>query len=355
MASLTKVAITTRRIIRYSIYLILFIIFARLTILVTTRIYRHFFPEPPPPPTLEFGKLPDLPFPLREFPSDVVFTLQTPDEKLPKLTTQAKVFFMPQAVPNIRAVEFAREQALKLGFNPDGRELVETVYLFQRTDAPASLNMNIVTGVFSISYDLNANPSILQQIPPPPEVSVNQVKGYLTGANLLPNDIRDGPTSHEFIRVEQGQFVNAFSLSESDFVKINLFRKDFDEIKSLPPDFTEANVWFMLSGSSEAGSKIVAAEYHYFPLDEEKFATYPLKTSEQAWEELKAGRAFIANYEPSEEAEIFIRRVYVAYYDAGQYTEFYQPVIVFEGDNNFAAYVPGIASEYYGEENEQEQ
>jgi len=40
--------------------------------------------------------------------------------------------------------------------------------------------------------------------------------------------------------------------------------------------------------------------------------------------------------------------VYLAYYDAGVPTDYYQPIIVFEGDQDFLAYVPAIASEYYG-------
>ena len=47
--------------------------------------------------------------------------------------------------------------------------------------------------------------------------------------------------------------------------------------------------------------------------------------------------------------EIKIRRIYLAYYDAGIYTEFLQPIYVFEGDNDFVAYTPAITSNYYSE------
>ncbi|KKQ73667.1 MAG: hypothetical protein US95_C0050G0001, partial [Candidatus Woesebacteria bacterium GW2011_GWB1_38_5] len=46
------------------------------------------------------------------------------------------------------------------------------------------------------------------------------------------------------------------------------------------------------------------------------------------------------------QGNIVIRKVYLAYYDPDQYTEYYQPVIVFEGDDDFTAYVSAIIDDY---------
>ena len=88
----------------------------------------------------------------------------------------------------------------------------------------------------------------------------------------------------------------------------------------------------------------------HMSLQENEFATYPLKTASEAWEDLKSGKGFIANLGDNNEGVLKIRRVYLAYYDAGVYTEFYQPIVVFEGDNKFTAYVPAVDSQYYGKE-----
>jgi hypothetical protein len=350
MASLTRVAITSRKVIRYFIYLIIGIIFARATYIVGTRIYRYFYPAPPPPPVVEYGKLPALAFPEKAFPQNLIFTLQTPDLKLPKFPTQEIVYVMPQPAPNIRAIDSAQQTAQRLGFNPNGRELVETVYLFKRDDAPASLNMNVVSGIFSISYDLNSDPSALDRIPPTPEAATGIVKGMLQFSTILPKDLT-GPVTTEFLKVEQGKFIKTFSQSDADVVKVNLFRKNYNDLPSVPDDPKEANVWFMVSGAKERGHQIIAGEYHYFPVDEEKHSTYPIKTAEEVWEELKAGHAYIASLGQNEKGgEVIVRRVYLAYYDAGQYTGFFQPVVVFEGDNDFAAYVPAVTNQFYGAE-----
>jgi len=347
MASLTKVAITTRRIIRYGIYLILAIIFIRISIYVTTKIYRYFFPAPPPPPTVVFGPLPALPFPEQPKPTNLFFTLQTPDLKLPKLPPQVDVYEMPQIQPNIQALDLAKQTATRLGFNPNGRELVETVYLFQRDDAPSTLNMNIITRIFSISYDINADPTVTSRVPPAPEAAIGLAKNYLRFANLLEKDIAKTDPTYEFYRVERGSFVSAPSLSDSGLIKVNIYREPLSDLPPATPKANEANIWFMISGATKPGSQIIAAEYHYFPVDAEKKATYPIKTSEQVWEELKAGQAYFASVDEDAIGEIIIRKIYLAYYDAGQYAKYYQPVVVFEGDNNFVAYVPAIAPEFY--------
>lgn len=349
MASLTNVSITTRRIIRYGFYTIVLILVIKIAINIGTSIYRKFVPAPPPPPTLAFGKLTKIPFPEIAQPQNLSYDLQTPDGKLPKLDVQLPVYFMPKATSNIRALDIAKEKVRRLGFNPNGRELVETVYLFNHTSTPSTLNMNIVTGIFSISYDLNSDPSILSATPPSPEVAIKLAQNKLSAAQIKPEDL-DGPTSTEFIKVQEGKFTNALSLSEANIIKVNLFRKSYNNIVAVGPKYKEANVWFMFSGSpNNKGNQIIAGEYHYFPIQADKNGTYPLITPQTAWDSLQEGKGYIVNIDSDHPSTIPIRKIYLAYYDAGQYTDFYQPVIVFEGDYSFEAYIPAVTSDYYPE------
>ena len=106
----------------------------------------------------------------------------------------------------------------------------------------------------------------------------------------------------------------------------------------------------MVSGIREKGRDIIAGEYHYFPIDETKLATYPIKTGSEAWQEFINGNYYSASFGTTIDGNnIKIRKVYLAYYDPGVYTEFFQPIYVFEGDNDFVGYVPAVTSEYYGE------
>ena len=347
MTSLTKTAIITRRIIRYSVYLLVALIIGRISLGVGLKVYRNFFPEPPPPPTVGFGPLPALPFPEKERPDNLVFSLETPEGSMPAFPDQLKVYFMPKPVQTQLNLEIATDKAVKLGFSSQASQISQTVYRFPHRKSPAVLEMNIVTGVFSISFDLGKDSSPLSRRPPPAEIAAARARAYLSSAGLLPEDLI-GKTQPQFLKIEGGQFASRLSLSEADLTKVNFFRKSFDDYPPVTPKTDEANVWFIVSGANQKDKQIIAAEYHYFPVDEDRFETYPLKPAEAAWEELKTGGGYIANLGANEKGNIIIRRVYLAYYDAGVVTEFYQPVYVFEGDRGFVAYVPAVASEYYG-------
>ncbi len=352
MSSLTQVSITSRRIIRFSIYAVALFIIARFSVIIGTKIYRMFVPEPPPPPTLTFGVLPELPFPYdTPYPENLILNLETPSGDLPKLAPQMAIYSMPESYPNVRAVELAKGKASKMGYNPDGQELVESVYLFQKDSNPSTLNLNIITNNFSISYDLNSNPAAIAGTPPKADEAIAIAKANISMGGFDMADIT-GPTSYEFLRVEGGSFIPVSSLSEAQITKVNLFRKNYNNVTAVTPHFTQANVWMMLgSRQGRSGNEIIAAEYHTFPLDEKIFGTYPLKEVQTAWEELKSGKGYIANFGENPSGVVGIRKIYLAYYDAGQYVKYFQPVFVFEGDNKFAAYVSAVSPDQYGQEN----
>jgi hypothetical protein len=354
VASLTTIAVSTRRAIRYGFFFVIFLIVVRILFGLGSGIYHRIFPSPPPPPTVSFGKLDKLPFPdltaqAGKAKINLTYTLETPEGGLPTLPTQAKVFFMPKQVSNLLALDVAKEKAAALGFSPTEQEVSPTIYRFPHRNSPATLEVNIVTGIFSISYDLKADPSPLERRPPAPEVAASTVRSYLSAANLLPEDLT-GPTLHEFLKIEGDSLVGALSLSDADLVKINFFRKTFDNLPSFTPAPDEGNVWFIVSGAQERDKQIIAAEFHYFPVDEGQSSTYPIKTAQTAWDELNAGNVYVASYGQNQEgANVKIRRIYLAYYDGGLEMQFYQPIIVLEGDNGFMAYTPAVTPDYYGE------
>lgn len=348
MTSLTQASIMSRKAIRYSIFSIIFIIIARFLILTGITIYKQIFPAPPPPPTVAFGKLPKLPLPDRH-KLNIGFTLETAEGGLPEIPTTVKVFFMPKNSANLLSLDFAKDKAGRLGFNKEAEQTSESVYKFTNSTTPSYLETNIITGAFSISYDFNADPVPLSVRPIPPETASESVRSFLNAGDLLPEDLT-GEVKHQFLKAQGGGFVNAISLSDANLVRIDLFRKDYEKLPVVTNSPDEANVWFMVSGIKERGKEVVAGEYHYFPVDETQVATYPLKGTELAWQELSSGNYYPASTGSAVEGDsLKIRRVYLAYYDAGVYTEFLQPVYVFEGDKDFVAYVPAVTTDYYGE------
>lgn len=348
MASLTQVAITTRKVVRFSIYFIIFLIVGRVLLGFAVGIFQKVFPAAPPPPTLSFGKLPKLPFPEKKDLPTLSYTLETPEGGLPAFSTQAKVYFMPVPRADLLALDNAKQKAIGLGFSGDIKQISDSVYRFSSSDKLSTLEINIFTGTFSLGYDLNSDVSPLALKPPVADEAGNIAKNFLNSASLLPDDLI-GPVTQEYLKIQNKQLVSAISLSEANLIKINLFRKDYDKLPSVTANPNTANVWFIISGSQDRGKQIVGAQYYYYAVDETQFATYPIKTADQAFKDLQAGKGYIANLGQNTSGKITIRRVYLAYFDPSVSAAFYQPVVVFEGDNGFAAYVPAVTSTYYSE------
>lgn len=350
MTGLTKIAITARKVIRYTIFFIIFLTVGKIVLNFSVNLYREKFPSPPPPPTVKFGKLTKIPFPETSTSAQLTYVLETPEGGLPtNIPSQAKVFFIPRANPNLLSLDVAKEKAKTLQFTSDPVQESETLYKFKDPNFPSTMEINIVTGVFSISYDLSVDRTPINQKPPVPEVAASEFRAALSNANVLPDDLT-GATTHDFLKFDSTGLTPALSLSESDVVKVNLFRKNYDNLPSLTAKPNEANVWAIIGGSTNPEQKIIAAEYHYHPVDESQFSTYPIKTPSSAFSELQSGGAYIADPGTNKDGDTLkIRRVYLAYFDPNEITDFFQPIYVFEGDNGFVAYVPAVSSDYYGQ------
>lgn len=348
MTRLTKVAIMTRKIIRFSVLGMVMLVVLRVAVAVGTGVYQNYFGQKTPPPNVEFGKMPKIPFPAvstDDYPK-FSYTLETVEGSVPKLDNQARVYYMPKANITLLSLDSARVTATLLGFSGEPEQVNSTVYRFPHQKLPARLEMNIATKIFSISYELKDFFIPFENRPPAPEVAVERAKSILTSANVFPADLT-GNTSYQFLRVENKNLVGVPSLSEANLVKVNLYRKQYNKYPSMPPYPSQANVWFILTGSGSGITQLLAGDFYYYPVDETKFATYPLRTSQQAYEDLQAGKGYIASLGNNEDGNVTLRKVYLAYYDPDTITDFYQPIFVFEGDRNFTAYVPAVSYDYY--------
>ena len=73
------------------------------------------------------------------------------------------------------------------------------------------------------------------------------------------------------------------------------------------------------------------------------FATYPTKTAETAFDDLKQGKGVVV-VEP-DKPKVSITSVYLGYYLAENYNPYLQPIFVFEGPN-FVAYADAINEQF---------
>jgi hypothetical protein len=362
--TLTETAFWTRRLLGG--FVVLVVLFVVVKIGLNFR-EKQITARPKPPkviePTLAFGKLPALKFTQAATKRPTSYELKTVTGVIPQYPPIAKIFLMPKpAGVTFFSLEKGKEFASRLGFLGEPEELNASQYRWtQEVEIPEvedkkaqrSLVVDVASGNFQLNYDLSSDPVITAGTLPEENVAVQKTITFLKELNLYAGDLVGG---HQvaYLNFQGGRLVEVLSRTEAKFIRISFFRKGIKnallgagvvggEIASIVlPKFDQAQVRVVLSPASEKERQFVRIDYVFWPVDYENFATYPLKTGEEAFNELvNNGGAVISG---GEQDKATIRRTSLAYYDPQEHQDFFQPVFIFEGDNNFIAYVPAVAN-----------
>lgn len=348
MATLTQTAYFSRKIIKYGSIGLASLLIIRSAFISVRAYLNKVRPKPLAPPTVAFGKLPKLKFPVRENLPSLTLKIETVSGSLPKLADRAKVFFMPQTSSNLLAWDKTKIWARSLGFNQDPQETGKFSYRFASEATPkTTLDVDVLTRNFYLVYDWRNDLGILSQGNPPQESqAISLAKGFLQNSGVLTDDLTQGRGEVLYYKYSDGDLVRALFFSEANFAQVNLFRQDIDGTKVYPPNPKDSNISVKLSASNDRGKSIVEVKYIHFPVSLENSATYPLKEATAAWAELANGNGFIANLGNNLSGKITVRDAYLAYFDGDEPQNFLQPIIVFEGDNDFLAYVPAVTENW---------
>lgn len=347
MATLSETASYTKKIIKFGIIAFLSFLILRLTFQVVKQVWQKYHPAPPAPATVSFGKLAKIQFPQNNLATPQEYVLETPNGQLPTLALQAKVYLNPYQQPSFLAFDRAKEKASQLGFVAEPVAISSQVYRWNKnTVFPTTLEIDIFSGIFSLTSDWQSDQSILKEKAlMNKDTAILEAKSILKSLGILENDLAEGKGEASFLSYSGGKMITAPSLSEADFIKVEIFRKDIEEMPVLTADPQKGIASFIFSGSTNTAKKIIEAKINYFPVNYESWATYPLKSSSQAWEELKQGQAFITSF-TNTNPKVTIRRIYLGYFDSEEPQDYLQPVIIFEGDQNFQALLPALTAQW---------
>lgn len=345
MSHLSETAYFARKTIKFGILGLILFIILKIGYGMFITYWKAANPAPSLPPEVKFGRLPKIEFPDPMEPLlPLTYRLQTIEGIPPNLPTVSKVYFIVQASPNLLAVDRAKERAKRIGFDPEPERLSATLYRFQgKTNPPMTLELDIVSGHFTLTYPYENDESVLTATNSPnnPQ-AISLAQNFLVSFGSLPPDLGPNEAIINLLHWDGQKLVPAISFSETQFLRVNLFRQKLDDLPVLPPNPKKALINFLITSVPEASKKIVEVNYNYQQIEREIFSDYPLKTSAQAWQELQTGQGYIANLGKNESGQITIRRIYLAYYESEKPQQFLQPVFVFEGDNDFYAYVTAV-------------
>jgi len=270
--------------------------------------------------------------------------------RLPELKTdRAKVFLEPQSVPNLLADQEVKQIAATYGFIFQPELLNSRSYRWTKTAAlNASLEIDLQTKNFSLKTNYLSKPELITGNNRLPEEfeAVRRVKTFLDRADLLPVDIATSAGEVVFLKSLGNSLEKAFSLSDADFLQINLDRGEVDgQYKMYSPDPSKGVVSAVITGVLSGQDSIVDMEYHYRLVDYTQVETYPLRTTKSAWQVLQAGDGFVAHKGTNDQA--IVREVSLGYYeDWFNEQEYLQPIYVFTGDNDFVGYVQAVDPQY---------
>ena len=345
VATLTEVSYNTRKFIKYGSICLVLLIVGRALLLAGIAYWEKMHPPPPPPPTVEFGKLKTIQFPEQE-KENINYTLQLPTIDFPEFPDRAKVFVMPYKLPSFTIWDTAKAEAAGLGFKNAPEELTSNIYRWTKTTpVTATLKMNIVDGSFVYNYFWQEDPNIMGGRLPSEAEAAAQTLAFIGKAKKPGSDLTSADYKITYVKYTGNELIPTLSISEGDLVKANLFRANIEEMPVVTPIPSKGIVSALLSGYSS--QPLLEMEYNYFPVDYSSFATYPIKTAGQAWEELKQGKGYISSSSSGKNKNVVVRRAYLGFYDSYEPQTYLQPIYIFSGDDDFLAYVPAIIEEWY--------
>ncbi len=345
MATLTEVSFLARNAIKWGFVSLVIVMLIPGIYSTVRNYYLQANPPPPPLPTVKYGKLPLLDFPLIEGQATPEYKLETIEGGLPTLPNVARVYITGINKSRLLSLDRLRFTAKRLGFTGEPLALNEQVYRFIHPAIPAEITANIITSEFAYRFDWTTEKTIYSshQIPLA-QTAVAEAKAFFRNLGILPTDLDGGPAKYQYLTATGSALipVDQFHVEEANFVRVDIWRAEKEKLKFVSTGGDTSPVNVMISGIG-GNKRVVQANIQYSEIEDTEFATYPLKNVNAAWQELVGGKGFVAK---SVGKNVVVRKAYLAYFESNRHQEFLQPVFVFEGDGGFMGFVQAVSSEY---------
>lgn len=300
---------------------------------------------PPPPPQASFGKLPVITFP-NQVKENISYSLDTLTGFLPNFSDRAKVYKIISDPPTLLGLDKAREKVAKIDFTSLGTQISEDTY--QWIDQSSLLERRITMNIFSSDFTLSSPYLIAQSLQvlsssdeknQAPEIA----KSFLNDMSLFPQDVDESKTKITSYSIGNSTLIPTSKISNTKIVRVDFFQKDLDNLPIYYDKGISSTIDFLI-GKVNAELRVVGTRFFHKNISKIT-STYAIKTAQEAYSELQKGKAYIA-YKPADTVEFTIKKVFMGYYIGADQQEFLMPIIVFQGSNDFIAYVSAVKDEW---------
>lgn len=343
--TLTQTAILTKQVIIISIIALILSISGFIGYNIWHAYYLAHLPPVEEKPDIKFGLLPSPDFPKGNVStSNFTYSLDTTTGGLPKIGVDSgfekiiKVYFVTQTLATLLSPDKSQTLAEKFDIVSPPEILTETEYRF--SDINKNLLINLDTGNFS--YNNESTLSAKQMLDDDNKL-VSDFKQILSGFGLLKEDLVKSRSRIIFLRIAVDQFIPTELKSEAQAVQISLWPAPFDKKSIFTPDFNTALINAVVVNSADKMDNYRSLNFSYYSIDTSTFATYPAKTPEKAFEDLKNNKGTIV-IEPTS-PKVSITSISSGYYLSNNYNPYLQPIYIFEGPS-FVAYVSAIREDF---------
>jgi len=318
------------------------------------------FRPKPSLPTMSYGLLPAIPFPKNSTTQPLSYILNTVDGTthiIDPTTNQVKVIpdrmniykiIRPQ--PDLTSLQTSNDEVQAIGFVTQddinqvipAQRLSDTEYEWDKNyGLPQSLTMDIASHNFHLTSQYLNYPAVLSASNAPTDSSaINTVQNVLSAMQLTPTDIDTSLTTTTDYVIVNGIIRPAQPGENVMAVRVNFFQNAVDGYQIFYPSNPNTAMSFLVTGG-DTQAEIAQATFVHQVIDSSTSSTYPIKTADQAYADLQAGKGYITlSYTGGN--SVNIRTVNLGYYMGEVFQDYLMPVYVFQGDNNFTAYVSAV-------------
>ncbi len=299
-------------------------------------------------PDAKFGLLPQLDFPNGSVStSNFSYSLDTTTGGLPKVGIDPgfekiiKIYFVPQTFATLLSPDRSEALAEKFDIRASADILSETKYKF--SDKEKSLLVNLDTGNFSYTKEATASSNIN---PDNDKKITADFQHILSKLGFLKDDLNLGRSKITLLRMTGGKLTPTTIQSETQAIEISLWPAPIDKKSIFTADFNKALVNAIVLDTADNLDHYLSLNFTYYPIDTSTFATYPIKTSETAFDDLKNGKGVVI-VQPNN-PNVSITSVSLGYFLSEIIIRICSQYLFLKAPTSFA-YVPAVNDQFVSE------
>lgn len=342
--TLSQTAVLTKRIITITFFALVLGIISFIGYKLWYAYYLAHLPPIEEKPDTKYGLLPALDFPKSTVSSsNFTYSIDTSTGNLPKIGDPSfekfiKVYFVTRTFATLLASEKSQILAEKFDITQPPEIITETNYHFQ--DKGHNLKVDLDSGNFV--YTNQASPSARTSLDDNNKL-VSNFENILNTLGIFREEFKKGRTKVVFLKDNGGTLIPTSLRADAVAAQVSIWPPPIDRRSIFTGEFNKSLIYAVVSPSADNIDNYRLLNFTYFPIDTTTFATYPIKTPDVAFEDLKLGKGVVVI--TPEKPNVSITSIYLGYYLADNYNPYLQPIFVFEGPN-FAAYVSAVSEQF---------